>query len=220
MPEALPQVGGTTLGLVKRTKTKENTMMKHCLTVLLLSLCLALPMTANAATVRYVINDGTFNDGGTFSGFFDYDSGTDSITTYELSVSGGNTGTFSAFTYSGTQADRGGRLTGSSPQIQFWNFGEFSERFLTLGFRDGRSALSQANDLSDGVNFSLVTGNIALETIFRGLTSREVTGGTAIATNVPAPVPLPAGLPLILMGFAGFAGLGLFKQRTDCRSFR
>ncbi|MEM1397798.1 MAG: VPLPA-CTERM sorting domain-containing protein [Pseudomonadota bacterium] len=185
-------------------------MTKHYLTVLLLSLCLAVPTTAGAATFRYVINDGAFNDGGIFSGFFEYESGTDSITTYELSVSGGNTGTFSAFTYSGTQANRGGRFIGLSPQVQLWTFGELlGPRNLTLGFRDG---IFSGNELAKGETFSLITGNVADETVFPDFISREVVGGTVIATSVPvvispAVIPLPATAWLMVISLGGLAAL-------------
>lgn len=82
-------------------------------------LCLALAGLTNghAVPVLWTFNGATFNDGGTATGSFVYDADTDTLSNWSVSVAGGNTGSFPAFTYDTTNATgsisgQGATLTG------------------------------------------------------------------------------------------------------------
>src|SRR5215510_9251983 len=60
---------------------------------------LALPLSARATPVSWTVA-GDFADGGAVSGSFTYDAATNAMSAWSLTVAGGNTGTFPAFTYS------------------------------------------------------------------------------------------------------------------------
>ncbi|MEM9735801.1 MAG: hypothetical protein AAF908_04250, partial [Pseudomonadota bacterium] len=154
-------------------------------------------------TFRYTIEDGTFADDGTFSGFFEFDTVANVITNHAITVSGGDIALFPAFTYSGTEARRRGRI-GNSPGIRLWSFGDVSgPRELTLGFRDGFGFASNPIELSSGIDFSLVTGFGADETLFPSFVSRGITGGTTTASVAPIPLPAAATMLLGALGFLG-----------------
>jgi hypothetical protein len=59
----------------------------------------ALASPAHAATIRWELNNFTFADGGTATGFFDWDTIALASTNYEISTSGGDVGTFPPVTY-------------------------------------------------------------------------------------------------------------------------
>ncbi|MEM0943826.1 MAG: hypothetical protein AAGI70_07740, partial [Pseudomonadota bacterium] len=56
-------------------------------------------------------------------------------------------------------------------------------------------------ELSSGIDFSLVTGFGADETLFPSFVSRGITGGTATASVAAIPLPAPAALLLGALGF-------------------
>ncbi len=60
--------------------------------------CVA-PLSANAAVVRWELNEFFFNDGGTASGFFDWDSVAGEAINYDVLVQGGDASTFASFRY-------------------------------------------------------------------------------------------------------------------------
>src|SRR5262245_30771823 len=59
----------------------------------------AIPTFATAAPVTWMVT-GTFEDGGSVGGSFVFDAATNTVPTWNVSVSGGNTGVFPALTYS------------------------------------------------------------------------------------------------------------------------
>ena len=76
----------------------------------LFSLVAASP--AFAVVITWELNNFVFEDGGVASGFFDWDTVTQDSTNFEISVSGGNTGSFPAFTWSD---DSGHTQVGGTP---------------------------------------------------------------------------------------------------------
>jgi hypothetical protein len=69
---------------------------------------------------------GTFTDGGTLTGWFEFDSSatTDSSSAYALTVSGGNTSVFPAFTY--------------TPSNSFWGGGFYLSELIINDLADER----------------------------------------------------------------------------------
>ncbi|MEM0943827.1 MAG: hypothetical protein AAGI70_07745 [Pseudomonadota bacterium] len=174
------------------------------LLAIILMASLAAPVTAEAVTFRYTIEDGTFVDGGTFSGFFEFDTVANLITNHELTVSGGNTTLFPALTYSGPEVRPSGTVIGVLPNVELWNFGNrFGPRNLTLAFLDGGGSVGSPNHLRSGIDFSLVTGFGAGELLFPPFVNRRITGGTATASVAAIPLPAAATMLLSALGFLG-----------------
>ena len=53
-----------------------------------------------ADTIQWTLNNGSFADGGAVSGSFVWDTTSETATSFNFAVSGGNTGTFPPITYS------------------------------------------------------------------------------------------------------------------------
>jgi hypothetical protein len=79
----------------------------RCLTrfaVAVFGLCIGLACApgAFAFPVTWTLSGATFNDGGTATGSFVYDADTNTLSSWSVSVAGGNTGTFPPITYDTT----------------------------------------------------------------------------------------------------------------------
>jgi len=78
------------------------------------------------AAIRWTLRSVAFTDGGTATGYFDFDEGTGTILGWEISVVGGNVATFSAYTFRSGVADHGagqgsGWDDGDGQYFQFWS---------------------------------------------------------------------------------------------------
>jgi hypothetical protein len=161
--------------------------------------------------IDWTLSDGTFDDGGTFSGTFIFNTVTDTITSWNISTtalvddtSGGLVGgSFVPLIYSSP----GGCLfifcssasdNGSGPTF------ENDIVFLSTTFNLTNITLG-----APGVVDSL-TGNESGFAFPIGPFSHDVTGGTAVGV---AGVPEPAAWALMILGFGG-VGATLRRRRT------
>jgi len=159
-----------------------------------------------AASVSWTITGGTFTDGGTLTGTFVYDAVAQSFGTYTLSVAGGSTAQFPAFTY--TNANSAAIPFGSAAGHNVYQIsvtGDPNHRQLILGFNP--------NLTNDGGSVSLfVSAGNATELNNSFANARDVSGGTALGTVVPQPPPVPVMSTSALAGFALLlAALGAWR---------
>ena len=162
-----------------------------------------------AATIEWTINNGNFADGGVVTGSFNWDTDLKTLTSWNFSVSGGDTSDFpSPFTYSDTlannigQADRlfdGSRLLffDSSPNV----FG------TTRELRFGLASLSQLDIASSmlplfGINNTGPTGLIECYNCSPIRLGRD---GAFLSASV---VPVPAAVWLFGSALIGLVGFG------------
>jgi len=101
-----------------------------CSSLKLAVLCAAAAMGAWAAPITWNVN-GTFTDGGVLSGSFTFDADTNTIPTWSISVSGGNTAVFPDLTYV-TGIIPAGFNNFLAPEEQFIFYDPNSTRLLIL----------------------------------------------------------------------------------------
>ncbi len=156
----------------------------------------------SAAPVTWTLTGVTFNDGGTASGTFTWNADTDTIGDYSISVTGGNTGTFPAFTWDPADS----------------NFKLDDGTFVFIG--PPLPNESDTRDFRVNPDFSLTDGGGSTGLNQNGFGSVEcyncdpirfITAGTLVGTLVtPTPEPGTAALVSITC----VIGLGLFRRKT------
>jgi len=107
-----------------------------------------------AAPVTWTLQNVTFTDGGTATGSFVYDASTGIVSSYSISVAGGNTETFPTFTYqNGTLHNSGASAVPQDGVIDFdtdiVSYGEsrlLALPVLPLPSTGGTVSLNLAND--------------------------------------------------------------------------
>lgn len=146
---------------------------------------------ATAVPVTWTLDSVSFNDGGTASGWFIADADAPAVTSFEISVAGGNTANFPEFTYTSASV---GQSAAFNPFIVIFHSGDSSqfgvERQLRLAFV---TALTNA-----GGTVLLDVTSPAMSECYNCSPYRAVTGAV---TSVEA-VPEPATMLLILIPLA------------------
>jgi hypothetical protein len=148
-----------------------------------------------AHLVQWTVSNGTFDDGGTFSGTFTVDPGADTVTTWNLTTS--TDGPF-GFNYS-PDVLSSAHDVGGHPVFQFLFF--FGERLELTNIPFGGSGL-----------VPVLAGSETTACFICGPTpplTRVITGGQAFG----AVVPEPASWALMTLG-AGLAGAMLRRRRA------
>ena len=162
---------------------------------------LALSSAANAVTLSFT--GATLSDGGTITGTFDYVGGI--VSNVDIETDAGTVLTFEQTYTSGTEIDSSSiEFSGTSTAP-----GSF-DVFLFIAL-DGNTFA----DLENGTATSatILTGRRGSEEEINSTSGgqfRGVTGGLIVADPTPAPVPLPAGAPLLI---AGLGGLALLRKK-------
>ena len=168
---------------------------------------------AQAATIRYQI-DATFADGGTLSGFFDWDTDLPDLApphdgnsnNYEITSSGG---AFSDLTYTdevdgplGTV----GAISGS-PIIQFGDaFSGVNPRRFSILIDTNTSLLG----IDLNIPLAISPGNTSELDLSAGFNTRQMTSGQLTGTVLPSQaVPEPSSV----IGLLGIGALGLGLKR-------
>ena len=179
----------------------------------IVAFCFAI--TANAKIIRYTLDNVTFADGGTASGYFEWDTSLPNITNeyqgasvnYDVSVSGGGA-VFPTFNYLPANS---GPMSASG--IVFPN------RILVLGV-GGRKLNLIPNTAGGTIGIDLnipllISPGNTYELVNPPFTTRNITGGSLVGTDVSPATPVPT-LPLfgfgILVSLLGLFGLRKLRQ--------
>jgi hypothetical protein len=161
-----------------------------------------------AAPRTWTLQNATFTDGGVATGSFVFDSSTNSLVSYSISVSGGDTTTFPAFTYqNGTAHNLGGSA--------FAGLIDLETDLLTGGSpRELRLPVLPLPSTGGTVNFNLTNGAQAECyncSPYRTFATGQVTSPQA----TPVPTLPPGGLVLLaVLLMAGGALLLRSAQHT------
>ena len=170
--------------------------MRSFLTALTLVLLLAAGPAASADIIRYQFQNYAFDDGGVATGFFDFDTSlagpfsfAGNSANFEISVSGGSTASFPAFTYTDENSGpfRRGAGTTSGEVIAVGDYTGSLKRGLyfivdpsaTLGVDPAASLMLSPGNTSEIANISALS--------FR----RQISGSI---TAAPVPEPTAAAL--------------------------
>jgi hypothetical protein len=143
---------------------------------------------AHAVPVTWTVQGAMFDDGGTLTGSFVWDSDTRAVVSYDLWVSGGNTAKFAPFNYK----------NGAAHNTRVWvgSFIFFDTDLANPPYVDASRQLrlpvsaSVLTDLGGRLTFDLTNENIALE-CFNCSPSRLLVSGGLLAG---VPEPATAGL--------------------------
>jgi len=172
---------------------------------------------AEAATIQWTLNNGSFNDGGTVSGSFVWDTISNTATSWNFAVSGGNTSTFPAATYSNATSTFGDvnidiatgsdTLMFSIPTPDPSVFRQF--RFAVADFALNTPVLNLSLVSNIFTNSSSTSG---YGECFNCSPYREGVLGAYLSSSE---VPLPAALPLFATGLGVIAFLARRRKRKD-----
>jgi len=169
---------------------------------------------AEAATIQWTLNNGSFDDGGAVNGSFIWDTTLHAATSWNFAVSGGDTGTFPPVTYS---TGNTGHLFGDEIQpgidVVYFCLSQVSGcdnplrvlrfAFAHLALDTPVSALSLVSATQTGT-----TGYVEC------FNCTPVRFGVAGATfSAPSAVPLPPALALFVSGLSALGLLGWRKKR-------
>lgn len=159
---------------------------------------------ANAALVKWTLNDFAFDDGGTASGSFIWDSSGSSINEWNISTTAGTV--FGAFSYSDTIANQTaiGTTQGVDTFVLFRDDTAISNRIFGIGL----DALSDLNTAVGNLALTNLT-NVGAGMFFECINCTPIRSSASEAyLSGEVVVPLPAALPLLMsaLGFFGFFG--------------
>jgi len=158
---------------------------------------------AQAEVIRYTINNGTFADGGTYGGFFDFDTDTDTIGNFAVSVAGGNTTAFPEYTYVDENTTAG---TAGSVLISgvWWTVYSFGDAFGPISREIDIVPLGELGTDNLLMDLGVFSGNITETAILSNFAFRNVATGGLTGEILPSgTVPVPAALALFGIGLAG-----------------
>jgi len=157
---------------------------------------------ANATPVTWTLNDVAFADLGTATGSFVFDADTNIVNSWSISVAGGDSTTFPAFTYEPVGNQFAGAFSGP-PDGQYFSFNDpptlGSNRLIRI---DPSELLTNSGGTVDLV---LTDTNFAVE-CFDCSPSRAIISGSISA------VPLPAAFPLFAAGLIALVGIARGRQ--------
>jgi len=155
--------------------------------------------SANAEIITWTLDDVTFSDGATASGFFDYDTATGAAASFDLETTAG--GTLGALHYTTANAQFYVKDYFSSGSL-LWVLNDFS-RYINLAFAGplttpGTVALRPGALAGNGSDLSGSWECTNCSTI------RDIIGGSV---TTAAAVPEPATWAMMLMGFGALGAV-------------
>jgi hypothetical protein len=161
--------------------------------------------SASADIITWTFDDVTFEDGGTVSGFFDYDTVTSAAANFDIDTTAGTV--LPAFHYT-TSNSFFFAANLISPNSLTW-LNNAQDRYINLAFDGSLSTPGvvdlRLGDLSGGAD---TNGSWECDNCFD---IRDVASGSVTS---PAGVPEPAAWALMLVGFGG---LGAVLRRRKAR---
>lgn len=163
-------------------------IIHRALRSLAIAACLALwgAATADAAPLRWVLSGVTFADGGIATGSFFFDADTSTVSNWNVSVSGGNTGTFPPFTYDVGSSDVNVFNAGNPGDTINFSAGMAPSRDLRL------TPVADLTNAGGSVALDLTTMN-AMEgnlECFNCSPSRFITAGALVQVQAAVAAPL------------------------------
>jgi hypothetical protein len=171
------------------------------------ALALAMAAPAGATLLTETLQNAVFNDGGTATGSFTYDTSSSLITQFSISVAGGNTALFAPVTYDSSIADPS--VLGNRFSFVFTDF----SRYLNLG-------TATSLPLAGGVTPLVITGNPgqpgtgeSYECI-NCVPVRAFTSGQLVSAVQQGGHPAPEPATLVLFAF-GAAALARSRRRSS-----
>lgn len=172
-------------------------------------LLMAVMLPAQAASVTWTLNKFAFDDGGTASGSFTWDNVGKTATSWNISVSGGNTSSFPALTYTSLNSDS--LKNGANEMLYFEQHSSASNK---RQFRIGLASLAQLDSPVAVLSlFSVNTGQTGANGFLECNNCSPFRIGQAGAFLSAAPVPEPSTWALFGIGLAG-----LFYTRRRARA--
>lgn len=213
--------------------------MKRLYMTVLALWALGFGSVADAASIRWTLNDFDFGGGGEATGSFDWDTDTNMITAFNISVTATTSGNprFTDFTYSDVAGDtaavRDAALAGDEDYLAFVTTRDpfilgpsFNPPLLDREFRIGFGTLFPFDTLDTPVaKLDLpATGQFTINGFAEcfncsparfGLPQSQGADPFLSAGVVTAPVPLPASALLLLGGIAGFGVLRRVRKRPS-----
>jgi len=195
-------------------------MAYHRFVLCLLSVVLLGAASAQAAVIRYTFQNTTFTDGGTVTGYFDWDTSLPSITSaydgasvnFAVTVAGGDTGTFPAFTYTDEvegPMQTAGMISGNLTLLSVGNLFGTSSRALNF-IPD-----TQGGTVKPGVDLNIslfISNNNSVEGINPPLSFRQMAAGSLVGQVIPE----PASAALLALGGVWLVG----RRRSGTRGAR
>jgi hypothetical protein len=187
-----------------------TTLTGYSRSLAILSLLVGAAALCSAVPITWTIN-GTFNDGGTATGtfVFDPDLGVQTISTFNIAVAGGTTGTFFPFDYTPATSHAVGPVIANQGSLQFESDNNYT------GGEPYVLQFVPASALSDAGGVINIMSSGFSNNCFDCFPFRAFVSGTITAAGTPAPpsaTPAPPSLLLILVGLA-CAGLYAARRR-------
>jgi hypothetical protein len=169
------------------------------------------PDRAQAASILWTLHNGGFNDGGSVSGSFVWDTDLATVTSWNFAVSGGDTAAWPPVTYSNATSSFDAaniNITPGDDLIRF-KMGPEPTRDLRFSFADGALDTPSVALLMVGNNFTSLAGYIECNNCAPG---RLGVDGAFFSGETP----LPPALPLFASGL-GAVGLFGWRRRRNAR---
>jgi hypothetical protein len=172
--------------------------------------------SAQAAMKLWTINNAVFNDGGTWTGSFEWDATTQTFGNYSWTVSGGDTTTFPAVTYNNANAvvaASHGNFAYGTDQIHLYSFNTtaadpnvlFRSLYLTTVAELPNTGGTMQLDFTSGYAAGECDNCAPYRPLVSGFLTSDIT---------PGGVPEPANWALMIGGIGMIGMSGRYARRT------
>jgi hypothetical protein len=166
--------------------------------------CLVGSNLAHAAPVTWTLNNVAFADEGTAIGSFVFDADTNEVTSWSISVAGGDSTTFPPFIYE-SDGNQFSDVFSNALIDQYFSFNDLPPAQDTRLIRIGPS--QPLTNSGGTVVLDVLNTNFNVETV--NSISRLIVSGSVSA------VPLPAAFPLLASGLIGLMGIARRRQAAS-----